>query len=148
MVDLRGQRSVDVLFPTQSGGALNETHSTAGLSWLFERRELLGLSMDDVGQLLGGISQKTLEGWQSRLSAGEAVEVSQDVIVRISLLLGIHKALSIITPSDHERLAYEWFQKPLDLIGLQGRSIREYVLEHGSIDGLYFVRRNLDAMCV
>jgi hypothetical protein len=43
-------------------------------------------------------------------------------------------------------MAFDWFRKPIDLMGLQGQSIRDYLLEQGSMDALYYVRRNLDAM--
>ncbi len=50
---------------------------------------------------------------------------------RISLLLGIHKALNLITPAGQQSLVLEWFQTPIELMGLQGESIRDYLLEQG-----------------
>jgi hypothetical protein len=43
-------------------------------------------------------------------------------------------------------MAYEWFRQPIDLMGLRGESIRDYLLKQGSMDAIYYVRRNLDAM--
>lgn len=146
MASLREQRSVDTVIPMHSGPALTAPHSTAGLRWLFERRERWGLTMSDLGHLLGGISLRILSDWKRRANSGATVEVSRDVNDRISLLLGIHKGLRLITPSGHENLAYEWFRKPIDLMGLQGSSIRDYLIEQGSMDALYYIRRNLDAM--
>lgn len=102
--------------------------------------------MDELGTLLGGVRRRTLTDWQKRVNNGGEVEVTRDTMERISLLLGIHKALSLITPAGQESLAFEWFQKPIELMGLQGQSIRDYLLEQGSMDALYYVRRNLDAM--
>ena len=146
MLVLREQYPVDVAPPQNDGPTLTDAHSTAGLRWLFDRRERWGLTMDDLGTLLGGISRRTLTGWQSRVSSGATVGVSRDVMDRISLLLGIHKALTLIVPAGHESMAGEWFQKPIDLMGLQGKSIKSYLLEQGSMDALYYIRRNLDAM--
>jgi hypothetical protein len=146
MSGLREQQPVDKVPPTHSGPTLTATHSTAGLRWLFERRERWGLTMDDLGTLLGGVRRRTLTDWQKRVNSSEQVDVSRDTMERISLLLGIHKALTLITPSGHERMAYEWFRQPIDLMGLRGESIRDYLLKKGSMDAIYYVRRNLDAM--
>ncbi|KAA1174852.1 DUF2384 domain-containing protein [Marinobacter salinexigens] len=146
MIGLGHHQPTDTAPPSRSGPALTAVHSTAGLRWLFERRELWGLTMDDLGTLLGGVRRRTLTDWQRRINGGDQVEVSRDTMDRISLLLGIHKALTLLSPAGHERLAYEWFQKPVELMGLRGQSIRDYLLEQGSMDALYYVRRNLDAM--
>ncbi|MHA7926647.1 MAG: hypothetical protein ACX936_15685 [Marinobacter sp.] len=146
MLGARDHQPVDTIPPVKSGHALTATHSAAGLRWLFERRELWGLTMDQLGILLGGIRRRTLTDWQKRINHGDEVEVSRDTMDRISLLLGIHKALTLLAPAGHEQLAYEWFQKQVDLMGLEGSSIRDYLLEQGSMDALYYIRRNLDAM--
>lgn len=140
------QYPIDTTPPQNSGPTLTKTHSTAGLRWLFDRRERWNLTMDDLGVLLGGISRRTLTAWKTKVSNGATIEVSRDEMDRISLLLGIHKALTLITPAGHEGMAYDWFQKPVDLMGLQGKSIKEYLLEQGSMEALYYIRRNLDAM--
>lgn len=146
MISLGHHQPVDTAPPTRSGPALTAIHSTAGLRWLFERRERWGLTMDELGTLLGGVRRRTLTDWQRRINSGDQVEVSRDTMDRISLLLGIHKALTLLSPAGHESLSYEWFQKPIELMGLQGQSIRGYLLKQGSMDALYYVRRNLDAM--
>lgn len=146
MIGLKEHQPVDTAPPAKTGPALTARHSTAGLKWLFERRERWGLTMDELGTLLGGVRRRTLTDWQKRVNSGYEVEVTRDTMERVSLLLGIHKALTLITPAGQEDLAFEWFQKPIDLMGLRGQSIRDYLLEQGSMDALYYVRRNLDAM--
>ena len=146
MPGLKEHQPVDTSPPVQLGPTLTARHSTAGLRWLFERRDRWELTMDDLGLLLGGVRRRTLTDWQKRINEGQEVEVSRDTMERISLLLGIHKALVLITPSGHESMAFEWFQKPINLMGLRGQSIRDYLLEQGSMDAVYYVRRNLDAM--
>jgi len=146
MMGLREHKPAETAPPSRSAPKLDANHSTAGLRWLFERRERWELTMDQLGELLGGVRRRTLADWRKRVTGGEKVDVSRDTMERISLLLGIHKALVLITPSGHEAMAFDWFRKPIDLMGLQGQSIRDYLLEQGSMDALYYVRRNLDAM--
>ncbi|HCW89244.1 MAG TPA: hypothetical protein DHU56_04195 [Marinobacter sp.] len=140
------QQPFDLQPPVNNGQHFTSRHGAAGLRWLFSNRERWGLTMDDLAVLLGGFGRRTLTHWQRKVHQQEAIELSRDVMERISLLLGIHKALTLITPDGHEELAWEWFQKPVDLMGLQGQSIRDYLIRQGSMEALYYIRRNLDAM--
>ncbi len=119
--------------------------ATKGLCWLFEHRARWNLSMNNVANLLGGISVSTVDDWEYRTQHGEQVALPIDVVERLSLLLGIHSALAMITPVDREALAWEWFQTPIDLYGLKGQSIRDYLLSKGTLDSFYFIRRQLEA---
>ncbi|TQE96900.1 MAG: hypothetical protein FKY71_16355 [Spiribacter salinus] len=102
--------------------------------------------MSDLAILLGGLSTRRLYDWKRHVETKDEIEIPRDTLERISLLLGIHKALTLITPDGHEDEAYAMFQRPLDLFGLQGRSVRDFLLEDGSIGAMYFVRRSLDGM--
>lgn len=125
---------------------LTPRHAAAGLRWLFERYRRWGLSMSDLAALLGGVSERRLYSWKRYVETKNEINIPRDTLERISLLLGIHKALTLITPDGHEDEAYAMFQKPVELLGLQGRSIRDFLLEDGSIGAMYFVRRSLDSM--
>ena len=125
---------------------LTPRHAAAGLRWLFDRYRRWGLNMSDLATLLGGLSTRRLYDWKRHVETKDEIEIPRDTLERISLLLGIHKALTLITPDGHEDEAYSMFQRPLDLFGLQGRSVRDFLLEDGSIGAMYFVRRSLDGM--
>ena len=125
---------------------LTPRHAAAGLRWLFDRYRLWGLSMADLAALLGGVSARRLYDCKRHVETKNEIDIPRDTLERISLLLGIHKALTLITPDGHEDEAYAMFQRPIELIGMQGRSIRDFLLEDGSIGAMYAVRRSLDGM--
>lgn len=125
---------------------LTPLHAAAGLRWLFDRHKRWGLTMDQLADLLGGISTRRLHDWKRRVATHSEVDIPRDTLERISLLLGIHKALTLITPDGHEEEAYAMFQRPIDLMGLNGRPIRDFLIEDGSIGAMYFIRRRLDQM--
>lgn len=137
---------IDSAPPSGAGAAYTPRHASAGLRWLFDHRDRWGLNMDQLGVLLGGVPRRTLNAWRQKVLAGQDIEVPRDVMERISLLLGIHKSLTLMTPDNHEHLADHWFQQPVELMGLRNTSIRDYLLERGSMDALYYIRRSLDAM--
>lgn len=119
--------------------------STKGLRWIFEKRGKWELSLDQVAELLGGLSVSTVKDWKRRIERDEVLDLPRDVVERISLLLGIHKSLAILTPMDQADLAWGWFRTSTELFDLQGRSIRDYLLEAKTMESLYFIRRQLDA---
>ena len=125
---------------------IGATHAAAGLQWLFDRYPLWGLSMRELATLLGGISERQLYRWKRHVQEHDEINIPSDALERISLLLGIHKALTLITPDGHEREAYKLFKRPMDLIGLRGLSIRELLIEDSSTDKMYDVRRSLEGL--
>lgn len=118
--------------------------ATKGLKWLFELRQRWDLSMDNVAELLGGLSTSTVKDWKRKVEQGAELSLPRDVVERLSLLLGMHKALMLLTPVDQQDLAWQWFCMPTDLYDLQGRSIRDYLLSAGTMESFYHVRRHLD----
>ncbi|WP_377844008.1 antitoxin Xre-like helix-turn-helix domain-containing protein [Bosea sp. UC22_33] len=102
---------------------------------LFERWKL-----DDAlaREMLGGLPARTYARWKT----GEQVRISRDVATRLSLLMGIHKALRLrfIEP---ER-GYAWVNKGNDTFG--GRTPVE-IMSEGSIFSLARIRACLDAEC-
>lgn len=126
---------------------MNPDHAIAGIMWLQEisAHERWDLSVDEIAVLLGGIEISTYQDWASRASAGQSIDLDRDCLERISVLLGIFEALQLTVPSCRADLAYRWFNTPNDHLIMGGLSIKEYLLERKSIEGLYTVRRFLIA---
>jgi hypothetical protein len=91
--------------------------------------------------LLGGVSSSTFHAWKND---PDKKRLSQDTLIRISLVIGIYKALNI------------YFEKPLAdrWITLQnrgpifaGQTPLEHMLRQGQL-GMLDVRQMLDAWCV
>lgn len=96
-----------------------------------------GLSVKEQLALLGFPAPSTYHKYK----AGQVGTLSYDSLTRVSLVLGIYKALHILYPSDS--LADNWVRLPNanDLFG--GRSAISLMM-NGGLDGLYQVRRLLD----
>ena len=100
---------------------------------LFARWELTD---EEAGQILGGLSLRTYARWKK----GEIGRIDRDLATRLSLLLGMHKALRyLFRDPDH---AYAWVKKPNAMFG--GRRALDVMLD-GSIFALERVRAYLDA---
>jgi uncharacterized protein (DUF2384 family) len=97
---------------------------------------LWGLTDNEACTLLGGISTATYNRWKR----GEIGRLNVDQKTRLSILMGIHKALRILF-TENERV-YAWVKKPNKAFG--GRSALEIMLQ-GQIMDLFDVRFYLDA---
>lgn len=97
---------------------------------------LWGLTDAEACTLLGGISTATYNRWKR----GEISRLNVDQKTRLSILMGIHKALRILF-TENERV-YAWVKKPNKAFG--GRSALEIMLQ-GQIMDLFDVRYYLDA---
>src|SRR5262249_50621161 len=91
--------------------------------------------------------QRGLLGWPAASTyykdkAGEVGTLSYDMLTRISLLLGIYKALHILYPDD--ALADRWVKLPNSNPMFGGRPALSLMVD-GGIDGLTQTRRLLDA---
>jgi len=96
-----------------------------------------GVGAEDAAILLGGISSKTFRRWKD----GVYGRVSRDQADRMSLLLGIHKALRILY-ADAAR-GYRWIGAANTLFG--GASALDVMLR-GGIEDIRRVRAYLDAV--
>jgi uncharacterized protein (DUF2384 family) len=88
--------------------------------------------------LLGSVPESTFHNWK----AGKHGPLSYDQLERISLVLGIHKALTLLFAEDEN--GQTWLRQPNDEKVFGGKSPLDRMLV-GSIDDLYRVRRYLDA---
>ncbi|HEY2123646.1 MAG TPA: MbcA/ParS/Xre antitoxin family protein [Chthoniobacterales bacterium] len=91
--------------------------------------------------------QRALLGWPAtstlyKYKTDDVGTLTYDTLIRISLVLGIYKALHILYP-DNE-LADRWIKLPNSNILFGGRPAVEFLAKAG-IDGLYQVRRLLDS---
>lgn len=126
---------------------MSKSHAAVGLEWLHQMSgpDKWNLSPEEVADLLGGTPLRTYHEWKRKVLAGQDINLSRDCLERISLLLGISKALQIVAPSGRTGIAYAWFNQPNDHAIFAGRSIKQYLLERKSMEALYTVRRYLDA---
>jgi hypothetical protein len=90
--------------------------------------------------------QRALLGWPPastffKYKAGQVATLPFDMLMRISLLLGIYKGLHILYPE--AGLAERWIHLP-NSNPLFGGSPALTLMTEGGIDGLYQVRRLLD----
>jgi len=87
--------------------------------------------------LLGDIGESTYHKWRQ----GDVGTPSRDQLERLSLLLGIYKALRLLFPDDATGI--RWIKSPNRERDFGGQSPLER-MRRGSIEDLYAVRRYLD----
>lgn len=104
----------------------------------FRISERWGLSTDQERLLLGSPGRSTFFRWKRDLAG----HVPQDVLERISYVLGIYKALHLIFSND--RQADGWVNRPNLTPLLGGRSALDRMLG-GQVADLFVVRQYLDA---
>jgi hypothetical protein len=95
---------------------------------------------------LAGDEQRGLLGWPAastfyKYRAGDVGVLSFDTLTRVSLVLGIYKALHVLYPD--AALADGWVRLPNAHPMFGGRPALALMID-GGIDGLYQVRRLLD----
>ncbi len=95
-----------------------------------------GLGRDEQIALLGGPSPRTYYRWK----AGNVAALPRDTLERISVLLGVYKALHILLPVPER--ANAWVRRANKAFG--GDTALDVMLK-GRVDHLYAVRRYLDA---
>jgi hypothetical protein len=116
-----------------SGPAMRSFAAIADLWRLGEQDRLL---------VLGLPSRSTYYGWLRAARAGGAFTLPADTLLRISAVLGIHKALSILFANEAEGV--RWLREPHAAPPFGGQPPLALILG-GTQDGLMLVRRFLDA---
>jgi hypothetical protein len=112
--------------------------SGPALRTFFNVASFWGLSTEEQRALLGWPPESTFFKYKS----GQPGTLSYDTLTRISLVLGIYKDLVILYPE--QELAQRWVRLPNSNPLFGGRPALDLMTE-GDIDGLYRVRRLLDA---
>lgn len=95
---------------------------------------------------LSVVEQRALLGWPAastfhKYKSGNPGTLSFDTLTRLSLILGIYKALQLLYPEP--ALADAWVRLPNTNVMFGGRTPLDLMTGDG-IDGLYRVRRLLD----
>jgi hypothetical protein len=97
-----------------------------------------GLTESQARGLLGGIASSTFHAWKS---APKKQKLTQDILLRISLVIGIYKALHIYFGEDW---ADRWITLGNRGSMFAGAAPIEYMIRQGQ-PGMFQVRRMLDA---
>ncbi|WP_293372682.1 MbcA/ParS/Xre antitoxin family protein [Nevskia sp.] len=115
----------------------------AGIKAVLNIFQRWGLADAQASALLGGVGVSTVRRWrQCATSNSLRVDVRRDLQDRLSLILGIYKALQILFPDAAQ--ADGWVQRPSSSPVFAGRSALAVMLD-GGVDDLHRVRRYLDA---
>lgn len=112
--------------------------SGPGLRAFFNVVSAWGLSVAEQRALLGWPASSTFHKYKS----GQIGVLPYDMLARVSLVLGIYKALHILYPDD--RLADGWVKLPNNNLLFGGRPALNFMVD-GGMDALLQVRRLLDA---
>lgn len=110
--------------------------SPAAIKGFLAMVEKWSLRDPDARQLLGGMSNGSYYGLKK-----DARVLDQDTLTRISLLLGIFKALNILYS---KKLADAWITLPNTNPIFRGQTPLDYILQRG-LPGMMTVRQLLDA---
>ena len=116
--------------------------SGPGLRAFLAIADLWGLNELERRILLGLPSRSTYHAWARAARERREITLDLDALMRISALLGIHKALQILHRTEEERLA--WLRGPNDALPFGGQTPLA-VMTAGTQDALLTVRRHLDA---
>ncbi|WP_233870837.1 MbcA/ParS/Xre antitoxin family protein [Paraburkholderia adhaesiva] len=114
--------------------------SAAGLRAFFKIAHDWDLGVDEQIVLLGSPGRSTFFKWKH---APESARLGRDTLERLSLLLGIYKALQILLPQP--AAADAWVKRPNSAPPFGGRRALDRMLA-GNISDLVAVRQYLDAM--
>ncbi|MGH6947770.1 MAG: MbcA/ParS/Xre antitoxin family protein [Kiloniellales bacterium] len=117
--------------------------SGPGLRTFLDIAGLWGLSEAERLMVLGLPGRSTYFGWIARARDGRDLVLPVDALLRISGVLGVHKALRILF-GDSTEDALAWLRGPHDAPQFGGQPPMA-LLVNGTQDGIMLVRRYLDA---
>jgi uncharacterized protein (DUF2384 family) len=123
--------------PDLSKTAARQRLSPAAIKGFLQIMEKWGIKDPDARQLLGGISSGSYYSWKKQPKR----VLDQDTLMRVSLLLGIFKALNILYS---ESLADSWITLPNRNPMFRGQSPLAYMIERGQL-GMLLIRQLLDS---
>jgi hypothetical protein len=124
------------------GGADRRRVSGPGFRAFLNIMERWKLPEEDRLRILGRPSRSTYHLWASKARDGAGLALPLDTLIRVSAVLGIHKALQILFRDDGEGIG--WLKGPNKGVVFGGQSPLTLVTS-GTQDGIMLVRRHLDA---
>ena len=140
------RRSIDsapeMVSPRDMGPSHRKRLSGPGLRSFLAIADLWGLSEKDRLAVLGQPSRSAYYGWVRKAQDGADLTLGVDVLLRISAVLGIHKALAILFLDPAEAL--RWLRGAHRGVPFAGQAPMALVTS-GTQDGLLTLRRYLDA---
>lgn len=116
--------------------------SGPGLRAFRQIADRFGLSEAGRIAILGEPSRSTYHQWMKKAREQQPLTLPLDTLLRISAILGVYKALTILFEDEAQALV--WLKGPHQGTLFAGASPMTYMLEGGH-DGLMSVRRYLDA---
>jgi Protein of unknown function (DUF2384) len=123
--------------PDLSSEEVQERLSRSGIPAFFKLIDAWSVRDEAARQLLGGVSN----GVYYQLKRGEKKALDQDKLTRISLLVGIFKALNILYS---RKLADAWINLPNSNAMFEGQAPLSYLIR-GGIPAFMRVRQLVDA---
>lgn len=123
------------------GSADRARLSGPGLRTFRNIAEAWGLTEVQRLAVLGHPARSTYHLWMQKAAEGRALSLPFDALLRISAILGIHKALTILF---HDRAqALQWLKGPHRGTVFSGAAPLDFIVDGGQ-DGMMTVRRYLD----
>lgn len=116
-----------------------EQMSAAGLRAFFNIARDWNLSTDEQLVLLGSPGRSTFFKWKA---SPQTARLTHDTLERLSLVLGIYKALQILLPQP--AAADSWVKRSNDAAPFNGKRALDRMLA-GNVSDLVAVRQYLDA---
>ncbi|MFC4672021.1 MbcA/ParS/Xre antitoxin family protein [Seohaeicola nanhaiensis] len=132
----------EMIAPTDMGPAKRKQLGAPGLRAFLAIADLWGLSEKQRLAVLGQPSRSAFYAWVKKAQAGEAIALPLDTLLRVSAVLGIHKALTILFHDPVQAMV--WLKGAHRGLPFSGQAPIE-LLESGTQDGLMSLRRYLDA---
>ncbi|RYY02279.1 MAG: hypothetical protein EOO53_11795 [Gammaproteobacteria bacterium] len=126
---------------------VTQEHLITGILWITKMGspERWNLTAEEIAALLGGFTVDTYQEMLCRAEGGLPITMTPDTVERLSLFLGIWKALQLLVPHERPDLAFAWFNKTNSSPILQNRSIKHYLLENNTLESFYTVRDYLNS---
>ncbi|GHF69928.1 MbcA/ParS/Xre antitoxin family protein [Seohaeicola zhoushanensis] len=132
----------EIVAAEQMGPARRKQLGAPGLRAFLAIADLWGLTEKQRLAVLGQPSRSAYYGWVKKAEAGAEVALPLDTLLRVSAVLGIHKALAILF---HDPLqALVWLKGAHQGLPFAGQAPLDLAVS-GTQDGLMSLRRYLDA---
>lgn len=128
--------------PQDMGPAHRKRLSGPGLRAFLNVADHWELTEKDRLSILGQPSRSAYYGWVKKAQDGADLTLGVDVLLRISAILGIHKALTILFHDPDQAMI--WLRGPHKAVPFSGQAPIALATS-GTQDGLLSLRRYLDA---